>query len=85
MFLLGLNIITQSLVYNIYIIWEIYQNTTYLIYCQRKCLFLVATQWLKNPHPEFDGKALSDLMKEGEIKAVYAQLEADINAKKKNG
>ena len=47
--------------------------------------FFAATQWLKNPHPEFDGKAPSDLMKEGEIKAVYAQLEADIKAKKKNG
>ena len=51
----------------------------------KKMPFFAATQWLKNPHPEFDGKAPSDLMKQGEIKAVYAQLEADINAKKKHG
>ena len=51
----------------------------------KKMPFFAATQWLKNPHPEFDGKAPSELMKEGEVKTVYAQLEVDINTKKKNG
>ena len=36
----------------------------------KKMPFFAATQWLKNPHPEFDGKAPSDLMKQGEIKAL---------------
>jgi len=51
----------------------------------KKMPFFAATQWLKNPHAEFDGKAPSDLMKNGEINSVYAQLEKDIKSKKKNG
>lgn len=51
----------------------------------KKMPFFAATQWLKNPHPKFDGKAPSDLMKDGDIEAVYAQLEEDISTKKKNG
>ena len=51
----------------------------------KKMPFFAATQWLKNPHDAFDGQAPSDLMKDGQIQKVYAQLEYDIKSKKKNG
>lgn len=51
----------------------------------KKMPFFAATQWLKNPHPDLSKQAPSDLMKAGDIHTVYAQLEKDIKAKKKDG
>tara|TARA_B100000989_G_scaffold180661_1_gene135791 strand:+ start:558 stop:749 length:192 start_codon:yes stop_codon:yes gene_type:complete len=42
-----------------------------------------ATQWLKTANKALDSKAPSDLLKEGEVDQVYAQLEKEIKKKKK--
>ena len=42
-----------------------------------------ATQWLKTANKALDSKAPSDLLKEGEVEKVYAQLEKEIKKKKK--
>ena len=42
-----------------------------------------ATQWLKTANKALDGKAPSDLLKDGEIEKVYAQLEKEVKKKKK--
>lgn len=42
-----------------------------------------ATQWLKTANKSLDGKAPSDLLKDGEIQKVYAQLEKEVKKKKK--
>ena len=42
-----------------------------------------ATQWLKTANKSLSNKVPSDLLKEGEVEKVYAQLEKEINNKKK--
>ena len=42
-----------------------------------------ATQWLKTANKALDGKVPSDLLKDGEIEKVYAQLEKEVKKKKK--
>ena len=42
-----------------------------------------ATQWLKTANKALEGKVPSDLLKEGEVEKVYAQLEKEIKKKKR--
>lgn len=42
-----------------------------------------ATQWLKTANKALGGKVPSDLLKEGEVEKVYAQLDKEIKKKKK--
>tara|TARA_B100000282_G_C31626581_1_gene441865 strand:- start:299 stop:490 length:192 start_codon:yes stop_codon:yes gene_type:complete len=42
-----------------------------------------ATQWLKTANKALEGKVPSDLLKEGEVEKVYAQLDKEIKKKKK--
>lgn len=42
-----------------------------------------ATQWLKTANKALEGKVPSDLLKEGEVEKVYAQLNKEIKKKKK--
>lgn len=42
-----------------------------------------ATQWLKTANKALEGKVPSDLLKEGEVEKVHAQLEKEIKKKKR--
>ena len=81
--MLGLILIinTQTLVYNIYYMANLSKYDV-LNLLANKMPFYGATQWLKTPNEALGNEAPSDLLKKGDIEAVYNQLKKELKAKK---
>ena len=72
---------TQTLVYNIYYMANLSKYDV-LNLLANKMPFYSATQWLKTPNEALGNEAPSDLLKKGDIEAVYNQLKKELKAKK---
>lgn len=49
----------------------------------KKMPFYAATQWLKTPNDGLQNESPSELLRDNKIKEVYAQLQKDLDKKKK--
>jgi len=47
----------------------------------KKLTIYAATQWLKMPHEDLDGKSPSDMIEDGKIQEAYDLLIADLKKK----